>query len=83
MDSDFSHNPNDIPRLLKAVADAKSAIRYFRKDFANGDTYGIDSNTIFIGGYSAGGVIAVHLAYIDNGLSSQFSSTNLSFLINP
>jgi|TARA_B100000953_G_scaffold195590_1_gene161114 dolichol-phosphate mannosyltransferase len=21
MDSDFSHNPNDIPRLLKAVSD--------------------------------------------------------------
>lgn len=51
--------------VLKAVADAKSAIRYFRKDFANGDTYGIDPNTIFVGGYSAGGVIAIHMAFID------------------
>jgi hypothetical protein len=51
--------------VLKAVADAKAAIRFFRKDFDNGDTFVIDSNTIFMGGYSAGGVIAVHLAYID------------------
>ena len=52
--------------VFKAIADIKSAIRYFRKDFDNGNTYGIDDNTIFIGGTSAGGVIAVHLAYVDN-----------------
>jgi len=52
--------------VLKAVADAKSAIRFFRKDYdINGNSYAIDPNTIFVGGYSAGGVIAVHLAYID------------------
>jgi len=52
--------------VLKATVDVKAAIRYFRKDFSNGDTYGIDPNTIFAGGTSAGGVTAVHLAYIDN-----------------
>jgi para-nitrobenzyl esterase len=53
--------------VLKAVSDVKSAIRYFRKDAIQfGGAYGIDPNTIFVGGYSAGGVIAVHLAYIDS-----------------
>ena len=51
--------------VFKSIADVKSAIRYFRKDFSNGDSYGIDPNTIFIGGVSAGGVIAVHLSYVD------------------
>ena len=67
--SDFSSflfsNATQYETVLKAVSDAKAAIRYFREDFANGDTYGIDPNTIFIGGYSAGAVIAIHLAYID------------------
>ena len=68
--------------VLKAVADAKAAIRFFRKDFANGDTYGIDSNTIFIGGYSAGGVIAVHLAYIDNVSDLPTSPINVQNLVS-
>ncbi len=53
--------------VLKAVADIKAGVRFFRKDYnTNGNTYGINPNTIFAGGYSAGAVIAVHLAYIDN-----------------
>ena len=51
--------------VLQAIADVKSAIRYMRKDFENGDTYGIDTSTIFVGGYSAGAVLGIHLAYID------------------
>tara|TARA_B100000902_G_scaffold393441_1_gene447682 strand:+ start:2190 stop:3329 length:1140 start_codon:yes stop_codon:yes gene_type:complete len=52
--------------ILKAVADIKSAIRYFRKDFTVNDTYGIDTSTIFIAGSSAGAVTMLHLAYIDS-----------------
>ena len=52
--------------VFKSIADIKSAIRYFRKDYNNGNSYGIDNNTVFIGGTSAGGVIAVNLAYVDN-----------------
>lgn len=65
MISFITSNETQYETVLKAVSDVKSAIRYFRKDFANSDTYGIDPNTIFVGGYSAGGVIAIHLAYID------------------
>jgi len=62
----LTSNETQYETVLKAVYDAKAAVRYFRKDFANGDSYGIDPNTIFAGGYSAGGVIAIHQAYIDN-----------------
>ena len=47
------------------MADLKAGIRFLRKDFLNGDTYGVDPNTIFIGGYSAGAVAAIHCAFID------------------
>jgi poly(3-hydroxybutyrate) depolymerase len=62
----LTNHDEQYEEVLKATVDIKAAIRYFRKEFANGDTYGIDPNTIFVGGTSAGGVTAVHLAYIDN-----------------
>ena len=58
-------NEEQYRTVLKAVADAKAAIRFMRKDHANTNTYGIDPNAIFIGGYSSGGVLAIHLAFID------------------
>jgi dienelactone hydrolase len=68
--------------VLKAVADGKAAIRFFRKDYdINGNSYGIDPNTIFVGGYSAGGVIAVHLAYIDEILDLPTSPINVQNLV--
>ena len=64
----LTSNETQFETVLKTVSDAKAAIRYFRKDFAAGDSYGIDPNTIFAGGYSAGAVIAIHHAYIDISL---------------
>ena len=61
----LSSNATQYETVLKAVADVKAAIRYLRKDFDNGNTYGIDPNTIFVGGYSAGAVLAIHLSHID------------------
>ena len=83
--SDFSFifsNEIQYETVLKAVSDAKSAIRYFRKDFDNGDTYGIDPNTIFVGGYSAGAVIAVHLAYIDSISDLPTSPIDVQAIVN-
>ena len=37
----------------------------FKKDFAN-VSYGIDTNAIFVGGISSGGITAIHTAYIDD-----------------
>jgi len=48
---------------VDAVHDMKAVIRYFVKDSETGDHYGIDPNNIFIGGYSAGAITALHCAY--------------------
>ena len=46
----------------------KSAVRYFRKDVKNNNnSFGINTNQIFVGGYSAGAVTAAHLSVIDEG----------------
>ncbi len=82
MISFIASNETQYETVLKAVSDVKSAIRYFRKDFANGDTYGIDPNTIFVGGYSAGAVIAIHLAYIDAISDLPTSPINVQSIVN-
>lgn len=59
---------NDVQYItvLKAVADIKAAVRYLRKDHANGNTLGIHPDGIFIGGLSAGGVLSIHMSYINS-----------------
>jgi len=53
--------------VIRAYHDMKAAIRFFWKDAReNGNVYGIDTNNIFIGGSSAGGFAAVHVAYLDD-----------------
>jgi hypothetical protein len=49
--------------MLKALQDAKAAVRFFRK---NASTYGIDATQIFATGSSAGSITALHLAYLDS-----------------
>lgn len=68
--------------VLKATSDVKAAIRYFRKDFANGNSFGIDTSTIFVGGSSAGGVTAIHLAYIDNISDLPITPFNIQAVVN-
>ena len=68
--------------VLKATADIKSAIRFFRKDFDNGNNYGIDPNTIFVGGSSAGAITAIHLAYIDNISDVPTTPFNIQAIVN-
>jgi para-nitrobenzyl esterase len=57
-------------RMVKAVArgtqDAKAAVRFLIKDVReNGNSWGIDTNLIFVGGASAGAFNALHLAFLD------------------
>jgi len=66
-----------IKAVIRAVQDAKAAVRYFRKDvIENGNTYGVDPGFIFIGGCSAGSIAALHLAYLDdlNELDEEFTT---------
>ena len=48
------------------INEFKSQIRFFKKNYTNGNSYGVDTNAIFIGGISSGGITAIHTAYIDN-----------------
>ncbi|MBN8681261.1 MAG: carboxylesterase family protein [Chitinophagales bacterium] len=50
---------------VKAVADMRAAVRYFRQDAASTNVFRADPDHIFIGGYSAGAVTALHAAYMD------------------
>lgn len=52
--------------VMRAVSDMKGAIRYLRQDAANGNTYGIDPDQIFVGGISAGSILACHVAVLDD-----------------
>jgi para-nitrobenzyl esterase len=59
--------------VMRAVHDARAAVRFFRKNYSEGgNTYGIDTNNIYFGGVSAGGFIALHLAYMNE--LSEFPS---------
>ncbi len=52
--------------VLNAVVDMKAAVRFFNKDIAENNTYRIDASNVFIGGYSAGAITALHYAYVNN-----------------
>lgn len=52
--------------VVKAVSDMKAAVRYLRQDAATNNFYKIDTNNIFAGGISAGGILSAHLAYLDS-----------------
>ena len=52
--------------VFSAVQDGKASIRYFRKNFDEGNSLGINPDNIFIGGTSAGGILAINLAYVDS-----------------
>ena len=68
--------------LLQAIADIKAAIRYIRKDYDNGNLLGIDPDVIFVGGYSAGAVLSIHLAYVDNISDLPTSPVDVQALVS-
>ena len=52
--------------VVRGYHDMKAAIRWFRKNVAEGgNTYNIDAEKIIIAGVSAGGFITTHVAYLD------------------
>ena len=68
--------------VLKSVFDIKAAIRYLRKEHASSNPIGIDPNAIYVGGYSAGGVLAIHLAYIDQISDLPTSPVNAQNIVS-
>jgi len=52
--------------VMRGVQDGKAVVRFLRKSVAvDGNPYNIDPNEIYIAGSSAGGYIALHMAYLD------------------
>jgi para-nitrobenzyl esterase len=49
--------------VVKAVGDQKAGIRFLRE---HASEYKVDTNFVFLSGVSAGGILALHAAYIDN-----------------
>ena len=49
----------------KGMHDLKGAIRFFRMNDETSNDYRIDSDRIYAGGVSAGGIVAVNAAYLD------------------
>jgi para-nitrobenzyl esterase len=54
-----------VKTVFKAIQDGKAAIRFFRKDANTDNIYKVDSTQIFVGGTSAGGILAINLTYGD------------------
>lgn len=51
--------------VMRGVQDVKAAVRWFRANADGANDYHIDPNQIYVAGVSAGGYIALHLAYLD------------------
>jgi para-nitrobenzyl esterase len=63
---DLIQEENLIKTVFRAVQDGKAAIRFFRKDAETDNEFKINPDQIYIGGTSAGGILAINLAYADN-----------------
>lgn len=57
----LSNTQSAVRAVYRAAQDLKAAIRYLKHNAA---VYGIDSNYVYAGGNSAGGISAIHAAYV-------------------
>lgn len=57
-----------MEEVVMAISDMKAAVRYLRKDAATTNQFRIDSDFVFVGGESAGAIIANHVAYVTDTL---------------
>lgn len=56
-----------LEAVFRAVQDQKALIRFLRKSVAEqNNPYGIDPNRIIVGGNSAGAILSLHNAYLDD-----------------
>jgi para-nitrobenzyl esterase len=76
----FLNGDSAAREVFQAVSDGKAAVRYFYKDAASTNTYKIDTNNIFIGGNSAGAVLFMQYAYMND--TSKLDSNNFQAIIN-
>ncbi len=58
------------PTIVQAQQDMRAAVRFFKKDAATLNNYGIDTNNIIVGGLSAGAITAMNVGYISDTTSN-------------
>lgn len=69
-----------VRAIYRAAQDFSSAIRYV-KEYS--DTYGIDTNYLFVGGVSAGGFSAMHAVFLDDSERPTETFQSGLFGVNP
>ena len=72
-------NPETAYRATaKGMHDLKGAIRFFRMNDETSNDYRIDSDRIYAGGVSAGGIVAVNAAYLN--LESEIPASIVDYI---
>ena len=64
--NDILDSVKAVNLVMKSIGDARAAIRFMRKSFDNQNPYGINPNNIFMGGNSAGAILALHVGFFDD-----------------
>lgn len=63
----FGDPYNFYRAIVRITQDIKAAVRYMKKDVAtNGNSYRVDTSTIFIYGSSAGAISAIHAIFLND-----------------
>ena len=57
---------NIVKAAIRGIQDGKAAVRYIRQTTDVSNPYKIDTSKIYMLGISAGGLIATHMAYLDD-----------------
>ena len=60
----FPDSTDIVGTVIKAIGSMKAAVRYFRQDAATVNLFKADTAHIFLGGYSAGAVCALHTGFL-------------------
>ena len=65
--------------VVRATNDLRAAVRYFKYDAAGANAYRIDPTRIFVGGYSAGAITALQVAYTDTDTENSNAAVNAAY----
>jgi acetyl esterase/lipase len=65
--------------VVRATNDLRAAVRYFKYDAAGANVYHIDPTRIFVGGYSAGAITALQVAYTDTDTENSNAAVNAAY----
>ena len=65
LDSWVSDSTGMFEAVVMAINDMRAAVRYFKEDADNANTFRIDPELVFVAGVSAGAIMANHLGFLD------------------